>query len=83
MIQNPPSIPTLALAQLICWITGAKLIIDWHNTGYSILAMRVGQGSVLVKVAKWFERRFGRKAWAHLFVTRAMEEFLVKEWGLL
>ena len=53
LVQNPPSIPTLALAQAIAWMTGAKLIIDWHNTGYSILAMRVGEKSPLCRLAKW------------------------------
>lgn len=53
IVQNPPSIPTLALAQLIGWASGTKVIIDWHNTGYSILAMRTGDASPLCKVAKW------------------------------
>jgi beta-1,4-mannosyltransferase len=53
IVQNPPSIPTLLLAQIICAIGGTKLVVDWHNTGYSILAMRTGEKSPLVKVAKW------------------------------
>ena len=51
MVQNPPSIPTLALAQLLSWIMGSKLVIDWHNTGCSILALRVGNESPLVNLA--------------------------------
>ncbi|WVQ70654.1 hypothetical protein IAR50_000176 [Cryptococcus sp. DSM 104548] len=82
LVQNPPSIPTLALAQAVCFVNKTKLIIDWHNTGYSILAMRVGERSPLVKVATWFEAKFGQNAFAHLFVTRALEEFLVQEWDL-
>lgn len=82
MVQNPPSIPTLALAQLISYLCGSKLIIDWHNTGYSILAMRTGESSILVKIAKWFESYFGRQAYAHLFVTRALQSFLTEEWHL-
>lgn len=41
------------IAQLLTWATGCKLIIDWHNTGYSILAMRVGEQSPLTRLAKW------------------------------
>ncbi|WWD18908.1 hypothetical protein CI109_103364 [Kwoniella shandongensis] len=82
LVQNPPSIPTLALAQLVSAVTGARLIIDWHNTGYSILGMRLGKRSPLVKIARWFERFFGQNAFAHLFVTRALEEYLVREWSL-
>lgn len=53
IVQNPPSIPTLALTKLIAWFSRTKIIIDWHNTGYSILAMRVGEGSPLCSIAKW------------------------------
>ncbi|KAJ7151592.1 mannosyltransferase [Mycena filopes] len=66
---NPPSIPTLAIVWLVGRIRGSKVIIDWHNLGYSILAMR-------------FERTFGQTAYAHLFVTEAMRNFLVEEWDL-
>ncbi|KAJ9094147.1 hypothetical protein QFC20_006977 [Naganishia adeliensis] len=82
LIQNPPSIPTLLLAQLASFIRGSKLIIDWHNTGYSILALKLGNGHPLVKIARWFEKTFGRKAFAHLFVTDAMKMTLSKNWAL-
>ena len=82
LVQNPPSIPTLALAQLLVWLEGTRLIIDWHNTGYSILSMRVGPTSLLVRLARWCEATFGRRAYAHLFVTRALKDFLVEEWKL-
>ncbi|PAV21780.1 glycosyltransferase family 33 [Pyrrhoderma noxium] len=82
MVQNPPSIPTLALVQLVCWSRGSKLIIDWHNLGYSILALKLGKNHILVKIAKVFERYFGRSAFIHLFVTKAMRDHLVKEWNL-
>lgn len=52
LTQNPPSIPTLLLSQIISETTRSKLIIDWHNTGYSILAMRLGDQSRIVKWAK-------------------------------
>ncbi|OCF75995.1 hypothetical protein I204_03292 [Kwoniella mangroviensis CBS 8886] len=81
-VQNPPSIPTLFLAQFITLNTGSKLVVDWHNTGYSILAMRLGMRSPIVKVARWLEKTFGRSAYAHLFVTNALKEYLVKEWEL-
>lgn len=83
MVQNPPSIPTLLLAKYLARMCKSKLIIDWHNTGYSILAMRTGEASPLVRIAKWFEMKFGRSAHAHLFVTRALESFLSKEWSLV
>ncbi|CAE6350018.1 unnamed protein product [Rhizoctonia solani] len=82
LVQNPPSIPTLVLVQLVCWLRGCKLVIDWHNLGYSILALRLGEKHRLVKVAKLIERIFGRRAFLHLFVTDAMKKKLVQEWNL-
>ncbi|KAH9486709.1 UDP-glycosyltransferase TURAN [Psilocybe cubensis] len=82
VVQNPPSIPTLALVQLVGRMRGSKIIIDWHNLGYTILAMRLGSTHKLVKIAKWFEATFGYSAYAHLFVTRAMRDHLVEEWDL-
>ncbi|KIJ60116.1 glycosyltransferase family 33 protein [Hydnomerulius pinastri MD-312] len=83
MVQNPPSIPTLALVWLVGRIRGSKVIIDWHNLGYSILALKLGDAHLFVKISKRFEAFFGRSAYAHLFVTRAMQDHLVAEWGLI
>ncbi|KAH9964524.1 glycosyltransferase family 33 protein [Russula dissimulans] len=82
LVQNPPSIPTLFLVWLVGTLRGSKIIIDWHNLGYSILALNLGSDHLFVKLAKMFEAYFGRTAYAHLFVTRAMRDFLVKEWKL-
>ncbi|KAI0369957.1 mannosyltransferase [Pilatotrama ljubarskyi] len=82
LVQNPPSIPTLALVWIVSKLRGCKVIIDWHNLGYSILALKLGDEHTFVKVAKWFESYFGQSAYAHLFVTRAMRDYLVKEWNL-
>ncbi|KZO99697.1 glycosyltransferase family 33 protein [Calocera viscosa TUFC12733] len=82
LVQNPPSIPTLALVQLCCWLHGSKLIIDWHNLGYTILGLRLGKTNPVTWVAKMFEKTFGRSAYAHLFVTHAMREVLVRDWKL-
>ncbi|KAF5355663.1 hypothetical protein D9756_003970 [Leucocoprinus leucothites] len=82
LVQNPPSIPTLLIVQFVGKIRGCKVIIDWHNLGYSILALKIGVNHPLVRIAKWFERTFGRCAYAHLFVTKAMKDHLVKEWDL-
>ncbi|KIK70352.1 glycosyltransferase family 33 protein [Collybiopsis luxurians FD-317 M1] len=83
LVQNPPSIPTLALVWLVGRIRGCKVIIDWHNLGYSILELKLPKTHPYVRIAKWFEATFGRTAYAHLFVTKAMRDYLVREWGLV
>lgn len=82
MVQNPPSIPTLMVAQFYCFVRNTRLIIDWHNFGYSILALRLGQQHPVVKIAEWFEGFFAWRAEAHFAVTNAMTRVLKEKWGL-
>lgn len=53
-LQNPPAIPTLPIVKLVGFLRGSKIIIDWHNTGYSVLALRLGDKSPVVRFAKWY-----------------------------
>lgn len=82
LVQNPPSIPTLMVAQFYCFIRNTRLIIDWHNFGYSILALRLGQSHPVVKIADRFEGFFAWRAEAHFAVTDAMTRVLKEKWGL-
>jgi beta-1,4-mannosyltransferase len=38
--------------------------------------------SLSSRISLRFERYFGQKAYAHLFVTTAMRDYLVKSWDL-
>ncbi|KAK7870720.1 hypothetical protein R5R35_009872 [Gryllus longicercus] len=73
LVQNPPAIPTLAVCWIYCVLMRSKYIIDWHNYAYTILALSVGNESILVKFSKWFEGWFGRRANANLCVTKALK----------
>lgn len=83
LLQNPPTIPILPLAVLYR-LTGCKLIIDWHNLGYTILQLKF-QGRfwhpmvLLYFMVEWF---FSKFATYHLTVTKAMKIYLVKKFGL-
>jgi beta-1,4-mannosyltransferase len=72
LVQNPPSIPTLAIAALVCKMRGTALMIDWHNYGWTILAGTRGASHPLVAVAKAYECLFGRSGSYNLTVTEAM-----------
>ncbi|OAD77283.1 glycosyltransferase family 33 protein [Phycomyces blakesleeanus NRRL 1555(-)] len=74
-IQNPPAIPTLAIARWTSCLRGAKLVIDWHNFGYSILKVKLGQ-SWIVRIAQRYEQYFGNTAYCHLTVTDRMHKEL-------
>ncbi|KAI8093757.1 beta-1,4-mannosyltransferase [Halteromyces radiatus] len=80
-VQNPPSIPTLAVARLVSFLRQAWLIIDWHNFGYSILGVTLGMNHPVVRWAKRYEKFFGNKAYAHLTVTTRLRKEL-EEWNV-
>ena len=82
LVQNPPSIPTLAVAQFVCFFRKTRLVIDWHNFGYSILALRLGNKYPFVKLAEWYEGFFSRSATAHFAVTDAMTRVLKSKWNI-
>lgn len=82
LVQNPPALPTLFVVQFTAALLGSKIIIDWHNLGYTILGLRLGPKSPLVKLAALLERIGGTFAFAHVFVTRAMRDHLTQAWHL-
>ncbi|KAL8650379.1 MAG: hypothetical protein Q9226_005170 [Calogaya cf. arnoldii] len=82
LVQNPPTIPTLLIAQAICFIRNTHLVIDWHNFGYSILGLKLGSTHPLVRLSRLLERTFAAKATAHLAVSNAMVRVLKESWGL-
>ncbi|KIV94790.1 hypothetical protein PV10_02522 [Exophiala mesophila] len=76
LVQNPPSIPTLLIASLISIARGTRLIIDWHNFGYSILALKLGARHPLVSLSKTYETFFAKAATANFAVTDAMAKII-------
>ncbi|CAG8551059.1 2220_t:CDS:2 [Ambispora gerdemannii] len=82
LTQNPPAIPTLLIVQFVVWLRQTNLIVDWHNFGYTILGLRLGQNSRVVKFAKWHEKVWGSRAVAHLTVTALMHRELLYKWDV-
>lgn len=82
LVQNPPGVPALLIAWVAARVRGARFVIDWHNLTHSMLALRLGERSVLVGAVERFERAFGRRADGNLFVSSAMRESLLRQWGV-
>jgi beta-1,4-mannosyltransferase len=82
LVQNPPAVPTLLIAWLAVRARAAKLVIDWHNFGHSMLALSVGAGHPAVRFARWYERKLGTRADADLCVSRAMQAELAAGSGI-
>lgn len=80
--QTPPAIPTLAVLRLVRALCDTRLVVDWHNLGYTLLALKLGATHPLVRLAEFLEAHTGRSADVHLFVTAAMRDALVARWHL-
>lgn len=70
----------MAICFFISLFNGSKFIIDWHNYGYSILSMSLGENHPLVKVAKFYEELFGQLSTENICVTHAMRSDLLLKW---
>ena len=66
----------------MCFFRGTRLIIDWHNFGYSILALKLGDSHPIVKISKVYEQFCARGAAAHFTVTNAMAKVLKNSFGV-
>jgi len=80
LVQNPPAVPTLVLARLIATLQGASLIIDFHNFGYSLLALKLGEAHLIVHAHLLYEQVLGRMADDAFCVTAQMQSRLANQW---
>ena len=83
LIQNPPCIPTFFACGLACSLRGMRMVIDWHNLGYTLFGLKHGRASRATKFCEWYERTLGAYWPAkHMCVTNAMRDFLREELGI-
>lgn len=77
VLQNPPGIPAIFICLVVCFIRRSKLILDWHNYGYTILKVN-NRNKLIVCLAYIYEYILGRFATLSLCVSKAMREDLKK-----
>jgi beta-1,4-mannosyltransferase len=82
VVQNPPAFPTLAVTWFALRRRGVRFVVDWHNLGYTLLQLRLGQWHPAVRLARWYERRDARKVDANLCVSRGLAAFLESRFGV-
>jgi beta-1,4-mannosyltransferase len=80
LVQNPPAVPTLFIGWLVSRLRGARFIIDWHNLSHTIAAVKLGEGHRAVRALARSERRWAKRADAHLTVSKALAEWLFREY---
>lgn len=84
LMQNPPTIPTLIVTYFYTLIhRRTKLVLDWHNYGYSILELSFdSQRHPLVMLAEKIEAFFGPRVDAAFCVSKAMKRDLYNKWSI-
>ncbi len=82
LVQTPPAIPTLVVAWAIARLRRSRLVCDWHNLGWTIMADRYGAGHPVVHLARVLERISSRLADTHLAVSDALARHLRATWQL-
>jgi beta-1,4-mannosyltransferase len=82
LIQNPPAIPTLLVALIAAHMRSAKLVIDWHNFGSSMLSLQFKPGNPVLRMARWYEQTLGHYGDGHLCVSESMRTELAEHWGI-
>jgi beta-1,4-mannosyltransferase len=82
LVQNPPALPMLHVAWIVARVRGVRFVIDWHNLGYTMLALKLGRRHFAVRLARWMEMIAGRRADAHLCVSRGFVRFLADKFGI-
>jgi beta-1,4-mannosyltransferase len=82
LVQNPPAFPTLFIAWLVSRMRGARFVIDWHNLSHTIVAVRVGEGHRAVKALARSERRWAKRADAHLTVSKGLAGWLARQYRI-
>jgi beta-1,4-mannosyltransferase len=66
---------------LICKLAQIKLIVDFHNYGYTLLALNV-KVKPLIWVAKTYEKIFAKTLDYGLCVSKSMQRDLKDNWGI-
>lgn len=84
LMQNPPSIPVLPMLIISKLIFSWKVIIDWHNFGYSIFLLK-GESKKIKLLAYLYQKLefcFGKYADYQIVVTEKMGKDLIQRWEL-
>ena len=82
LLQNPPAFPTLAVSWFTLHRKNVRVVVDWHNVGYTMLRLRLGRRHPVVRLARWYERRDARRVDANICVSRGMAGWLETRFGV-
>lgn len=79
LVQNPPCIPVIAaavLADLLLVWRHSRIVIDWHNLGYTMFQEKLGKSHILVFITLVLETIFAHFCDLHWAVSKAMSSYV-------
>ncbi|KAF5395436.1 Chitobiosyldiphosphodolichol beta-mannosyltransferase [Paragonimus heterotremus] len=79
LLQNPPAVPSFILLWIYTRLTRKRLIIDWHNYGYSLLELNSKRNSLSSRIYRFLELGFAERFLSdcqHFCVSRALQQDL-------
>jgi beta-1,4-mannosyltransferase len=82
LVGNPPAVPALGVSWLVARLRRARLVIDWQDLSHRRAAAQVGESHRLVRSIARSERRWARRADAHIVATQALADWLKREYGV-
>ena len=82
LVQNPPGVPTMAVAWVCSRLRSARFAVDWHNLTSAMLALRLGPRHALVAWIERYEAMFGRAADVNLCVSSHMAAMLGRRFAI-
>jgi beta-1,4-mannosyltransferase len=82
LVQNPPAVPALVIAWCAAKLRGTRLVVDWHNYTFSMLAARLGMRHTVVRLVRALESWLARRSDAHLCVSDALRRDLKARWDI-
>jgi len=82
LLQNPPGIPALLVCYFYSLLHRTRFVIDWHNYGFSIMALSLGEQHLLVRISRRIEEFVGRRVSRSFCVSEAMKRDLADNMGV-
>lgn len=75
VVQSPPVLPTILVCYLLAKVRRAKLIVDWHNIGYTVLAQKV-KLPILIAIAKAIELLLAKVGDLNFVVSNSQRQWM-------
>ena len=84
LVQTPPAIPSLAAVWLVRLVRCTRVVVDWHNLAFTVMAQGgLGASHPLVRLSRAYESQLSRALDDHLCVTDAMARWLRAQSGVV